>query len=152
MTPPAPGFIHRGQLAARSAKLAQFSACTVSRTLPGTQFPHQQRSSRSHRSRLLQLIDPERVKEIEREGGYSVIYASLATAHITSIWLWLAVIFTPIVRLVVWSRTTGLTAVGRILDAERKPMVALGYVTTLLILACGGTVWGIGRAMAAFAN
>ena len=74
-----------------------------------------------------------------------LIYASLVTSYLTCLWLILALIFTPIVRVLVWSRTTGLTAIGRVLDAEHKPMVALGYATALVILATGGIVWGVGR-------
>ncbi len=76
------------------------------------------------------------------------IRAGFATAYITSIWLWLALIFGPIVRFFVWSRHTGLTAVGRILDTQNKPFTALGYVTALLILLIGLGAWGTSQAVA----
>lgn len=53
MTPPSTGFKHRGELAAQSAKPARLSAYSVSWTLPGIQFPQQQRSSRIHRSEVI---------------------------------------------------------------------------------------------------
>lgn len=79
-----------------------------------------------------------------------ILIPGVATAFITSVWLWLALIFGPIVRLFVWSRRTGLTAVGRVLDAERRPFAALGYVTALLILVLGVSAWGVTQAIAAF--
>lgn len=98
-------------------------------------------------SMVFQLSEARQL-EFTRFGSATLMHASLATAYLTSIWLWLALIFTPIVRILVWSRTTGLTAIGRILDAQNKPMVALGYATALVILACGSLVWGVGHALA----
>ena len=85
------------------------------------------------------------------EDGIATFFlTAFATTFVTSAWLWLALICTPIVRFFVWSRRTGLTTFGRIFDAERKPFTALGYVTALLILIIGGSIWGVTKAMAAF--
>lgn len=73
----------------------------------------------------------------------AIFTASVATAYVTSIWLWLALTLGPVVRFLVWSRRTGLTAIGGFLDAERKPFTALGYVAALVILVAGTAIWGI---------
>ncbi len=77
-----------------------------------------------------------------------ILYSCLATAYITSVWLWLTIIFTPLARLIIWSRTTGLTAFGRIFDVARQPFTALGYLTALMIMATGGIIWGVTAAVA----
>ncbi|MFM1813309.1 MAG: hypothetical protein RLZ98_4 [Pseudomonadota bacterium] len=79
---------------------------------------------------------------------FTLLLASTATAYITSVWLWLALIFTPIARFLLWSRRTGLTFVGRVLDAQRRPFTALGYVMALMILIIGGGAWGVTKALA----
>lgn len=92
---------------------------------------------------------PEIVKDLYRDKEIAItIYAGLATAFITSIWLWMTALCAPLARAMIWSRTTGLTWFGRIFDTARQPFTALGYLTALFVLATGGLVSGIMQAMA----
>ena len=79
----------------------------------------------------------------------SVFGASLATAYITSLWLWLSVIFGPIARALVWSRTTGATFLGKLFDVEHRPFTALGYLTAFFVILSGSLIWGVTLALAA---
>ena len=73
-----------------------------------------------------------------------VLGAMLATSYITSLWLWLAVLGAPLARLLVWSRTSGLSSLGRFIDTENRPFTALGLLIALLILLTGSMIWGFG--------
>lgn len=75
--------------------------------------------------------------------------ACLVTSLTTSVWLWLALIFSPLFRAVAWSRSRGATLVGRIFDVDRAPIAALGYLTAAMILVAGALVWGADQAIAA---
>lgn len=65
----------------------------------------------------------------------------LATSYLTSIWLWLAVLFTPLSRLLLWSKIGGLTVIGRLFNVNQKPFTALGFIIALLILFVGTAIW-----------
>ena len=67
----------------------------------------------------------------------------LGTAYLTSLWLWLVVLLTPITRLLVWSHQGSLTALGRLFDVEAKPFTALGFLMALLILTIGTGIWAM---------
>lgn len=71
--------------------------------------------------------------------------ASAVSAYTSSIWLWMTLALAPIARVALWSRASGLSAIGRLLDAQKKPFTALGYVLALLILVAGVLVWGGAR-------
>ena len=64
----------------------------------------------------------------------ALLWASFITSHLTSIWLWIALIGAPIARFLMWSRKTGATMIGRWLNVTSQPFTALGYVLSTLIL------------------
>ena len=68
----------------------------------------------------------------------SFLLASVVTTFLTSIWLWLALLFTPLVRALVWSRSSGVTALGRAFDVRHKPFTTLGYLIAAVLLIIGG--------------
>ena len=76
------------------------------------------------------------------------LWAGLATAYLTSVWLWMTALYAPLARLLMWSRTTGLTWLGRLFDTRHQPFTALGYLTALMILITGGGIWLATSAMA----
>jgi hypothetical protein len=69
-----------------------------------------------------------------------MLYSTFLTMLMTSLWLWIALIFSPIIRLLVWSQVTGLTFVGMMFDVHRAPFAAMGYLCAFLILTVGGIV------------
>ena len=71
------------------------------------------------------------------------VSAMLATSYITSVWLWLVMLVTPVVRALLWSRTSGLSTLGRVINTQQKPFTALGYLMSLIIMIIGTTVWGL---------
>ncbi|MEL6316905.1 MAG: hypothetical protein AAFR16_04605 [Pseudomonadota bacterium] len=83
--------------------------------------------------------------------GDLFVATTVLTTFLTSVWLWLALVFTPLFRALAWSRTTGVTLLGRFFDVRRAPFAALGYVTAALILIGGLAVWSVERALAATA-
>jgi hypothetical protein len=86
--------------------------------------------------------------ELLPRGQRRLLYASATTTFVTSIWLWAALLLSPVFRLLVWAGGTGLTAVGFIFDVHRTPFAALGYLGALIVLALGGTIWGTGVVIA----
>lgn len=70
------------------------------------------------------------------------------TAYITSVWLWLALLFAPLARIALWSRTSGMTALGRVMNAQERPFTALGYLCAFMILIVGFAIWGVKTAFA----
>jgi TIR domain len=81
-------------------------------------------------------------------GQRRLLYGSAATTFVTSIWLWAALLLSPVFRLLVWVTGTGLTAVGFFFDVYRAPFAALGYLGALIILIVGSTIWGVGEIVA----
>jgi hypothetical protein len=82
-------------------------------------------------------------------GGRILLYSSFLTMFMTSLWLWIALLLSPIIRFLVWSRGTGLTFIGFIFDVHNAPFAAMGYLSAFLILVCGALVWGAGEVAAA---
>jgi hypothetical protein len=82
-------------------------------------------------------------------GGRILLYSSFLTMFMTSLWLWIALLLSPIIRLLVWSRGTGLTFIGFVFDVHNAPFAAMGYLSAFLILVCGALVWGAGEVAAA---
>ena len=82
-------------------------------------------------------------------GQQRLIYASAITTFMTTIWLWAALLLSPIVRLLVWAGGAGLTAIGFIFDVHNTPFAALGYLGALIVLVAGGCVWGASEAVSA---
>ena len=58
--------------------------------------------------------NPWGVKSYELQNKI-LIYSAFITMCMTSLWLWIALILSPVIRALVWSRFTGLTLVGFIL-------------------------------------
>lgn len=79
----------------------------------------------------------------------AVILASFITTYLTSIWLWLSLLFTPLFRLVALGASSQETLVGRFFNFHSAPIAALGYLTAAMILALGGAVWAIRVVVAA---
>jgi hypothetical protein len=75
-------------------------------------------------------------------GQQRLIYASAITTFMTTIWLWAALLLSPIVRLLVWAGGTGLTTIGFVFDVYNAPFAALGYLAALIILFAGSSAWG----------
>ena len=82
--------------------------------------------------------------------GQVVLVSSFLTTFITSIWLWLALLLTPVARVLTWSEKRGPTFFGRLANIRAAPVAALGAATALLILAFGVLIWGAGEAIALF--
>lgn len=71
-------------------------------------------------------------------------FASLVSAATTSVWLWLALALTPIMRFATWSSTAGRTWIGALMGVQNAPITALGYGAAILVLMIGGVIWGVG--------
>ena len=95
------------------------------------------------RQPYLELYRPES-SELLPIGQRRLLYASAATTFVTSIWLWAALLLSPVFRLIVWAGGTGLTAVGFVFDVHRAPFAALGYLGALMVLLTGGAIWSTG--------
>jgi hypothetical protein len=73
-------------------------------------------------------------------GQQRLIYISAITTFMTSIWLWTALMFTPIARVLFWAGGAGLTTIGIIFDVHTTPFAALGYLSALIVILSGGSV------------
>jgi hypothetical protein len=82
-------------------------------------------------------------------GQRRLLYASAVTTFVTSIWLWVALLLSPLFRLLVWASGTGLTLIGFIFDVQNAPFAALAYLGSLIVLTIGGTIWGVSECVAA---
>jgi len=71
--------------------------------------------------------------------------SGLVTAFITSIWLWMAVFIGPVARLFLWTRRSGLTALGRLFNGAEQPFTALGYIAAIFTLMLGVIGWSLTR-------
>ena len=69
------------------------------------------------------------------------VLPSVITTFLTTIWLVAAVVSAPALRAATWSRSTGLTMLGRFTDAARRPFTALGYAAALLIISLSLFSW-----------
>lgn len=96
----------------------------------------------------LDLYEPNS-SELFPVGHRRLLYSAAITTFLTSIWLWAALIFTPIVRILIWASGSGLTMLGIIFDVQRAPFAALGYLSSLITLIIGALVWGAGEVLAA---
>ena len=78
-------------------------------------------------------------------GSWNIVtltfYAGLATAYITSVWLWIAVLYAPIARFLLGSRAIEITWFGQLFETASRPVGALGYLIAILILVTGGIIW-----------
>jgi hypothetical protein len=99
----------------------------------------------------LDLYDPSS-PDLLPVGQRRLIYASAITTFMTSIWLWVALLLSPIVRLLVWVSGVGVTTVGFIFDVHRTPFAALGYLCALIVLLAGCSVWGTTEVLAALTH
>jgi hypothetical protein len=100
------------------------------------------------RQPYLELFSPGSPDLLQPPAQRRLLYASAATTFVTSIWLWAALLLSPIFRLLVWAGGRGLTAVGFFFDVYRMPFAALAYLGATIVLLVGGTVWGAGEVMA----
>jgi len=81
-----------------------------------------------------------------------MMYSSFLTMFMTSLWLWMALVLSPFVRVIIWSQFTGLTVIGYLFDVHRAPFAAMGYLCSFLILMTGTAVWGVGEVAAAISS
>lgn len=77
-----------------------------------------------------------------------LLYSSLITMFMTSLWLWIALLLAPVVRFIVWSRVTGLTLLGLIFDVHNAPFAAMAYLSAFIIMFLGGLTWGTREVLA----
>lgn len=77
---------------------------------------------------------------------------ALVTTFTTSAWLWLALIFAPIVRLVSLLRRHGVGVFSGMMGADARPIAPLGYVAAISIVAVGAGYQATTRANAANAG
>jgi hypothetical protein len=80
--------------------------------------------------------------ELLPTGQQRLIYASAMTTFMTSIWLWAALMFTPIIRVLIWTGGTSLTTIGLIFDVHTTPFAALGYLSAAIVVLTGSSAWG----------
>ncbi|MEM1410589.1 MAG: toll/interleukin-1 receptor domain-containing protein [Pseudomonadota bacterium] len=66
--------------------------------------------------------------------------AAFFTTCILSIWLWLVVLLAPLSRTLVGGSKAGMSLLGRLIDADGRPIAALGYLTSLFVIF-GGLVF-----------
>ena len=83
------------------------------------------------------------------QGDRVLIYSMFITMFMTSIWFWVALIVSPIIRFAVWSKVTGLTFLGFAFDVHRAPLTAMGYLSAFLILFAGTAFVGAEEVLAA---
>jgi TIR domain len=83
------------------------------------------------------------------QGDRVLLYSAFLTMFMTSLWLWIALLFSPIIRFLVWSRMTGLTFIGFVFDVHNAPFAAMGYLSAFLILVVGALMWGATEVIAA---
>lgn len=69
------------------------------------------------------------------------VLPSVITTFLTTIWMVAALVSAPGLRATAWSRTTGLTMLGRFADAARRPFTSLGYAAAILIVGLSLIVW-----------
>jgi hypothetical protein len=82
-------------------------------------------------------------------GQQRLLIASGITTFMTTIWLWAVLLLSPVVRLMVWAGSAGLTTVGFIFDVHNTPFAAIGYLGALIVLLAGSCVWGASEVFAA---
>lgn len=82
--------------------------------------------------------------EALNEWSKVLLYGSFLTTFMTSIWLWLALIFGPLVRALASTHTNALVLVGLLFDVYRTPFTAIGYISAVAILIIGTSVSVIG--------
>ncbi|MEL6318645.1 MAG: formylglycine-generating enzyme family protein, partial [Pseudomonadota bacterium] len=75
------------------------------------------------------------------------LFIAFVTTFTTSVWLWLALLFAPLFRLMSWSRGAGLSMMGRLFNVRARPIAALGYLTAALIVTVGGAGAWAGKAL-----
>ncbi len=69
--------------------------------------------------------------------------AMLGTSFITTIWLWLVLLITPLARILLWSKRSGLSKVGNFINTDQKPFTALGFLSSFLIMLIGTAIWAV---------
>ncbi|MEL6317453.1 MAG: SUMF1/EgtB/PvdO family nonheme iron enzyme, partial [Pseudomonadota bacterium] len=86
---------------------------------------------------------------LDGDGAVSAtsLFIAFVTTFTTSVWLWLALFFAPLFRLLSWSRGQGLSLVGRLFNVRARPIAALGYVTAVLIMVVGAAGAWAGQAL-----
>ncbi|MEM1149917.1 MAG: toll/interleukin-1 receptor domain-containing protein [Pseudomonadota bacterium] len=67
--------------------------------------------------------------------------AATATTYLTSVWLWLVLLFGPASRALLWSKKKGPTLLGKVLGVQRHPFRALGATIALLTTIFGGAAF-----------
>ena len=63
-----------------------------------------------------------------------LIVTAFATTYMTSVWLWVVVIFGPIARLFFWEQDRGPRRLGHLLNVQRHPFRALGALVSILFI------------------
>jgi hypothetical protein len=87
--------------------------------------------------------------EILPPGQQRLLVASAMTTFMTSIWLWAALLLSPVVRLIIWAGSAGLTTIGFIFDVHNTPFAAIGYLGALIVIMAGSCAWGASAVFAA---
>ncbi len=73
---------------------------------------------------------------LTREASLSTtsLLIAFVTTFITSVWLWFALFFAPLFRILAWRRGHVASLFGRLLNAQARPIAALGYGAAALII------------------
>ncbi len=78
----------------------------------------------------------------------TALLIAFVTTFTTSAWLWFALLFAPVVRLLSWTRRRGLSALGAAVDTRARPIAPLGYVAAGVILGLGAAAAEVTQALA----
>jgi hypothetical protein len=95
----------------------------------------------------LNIYQPDSPELLPR-GQRVLLYSAFITTFLPSIWLWAALMLSPIVRLFTWATGSGLTLLGVVFDVHKYPFAVLGYLGASVIFLIGGLVWGAGEMIA----
>ncbi|MEL6317577.1 MAG: TIR domain-containing protein, partial [Pseudomonadota bacterium] len=69
------------------------------------------------------------------------------TTFTTSAWLWFALLFAPLVRLLSWTRRSGLSWLGAAVNTRQRPIAPLGYAAASLFLIGGAAITEVADAL-----
>lgn len=83
-------------------------------------------------------------------GGRRLLYSCAATALLASIWIWVALLFGTVFKVIGAMRGQSFMLLAFAFDVERAPFSALGYLSSMLIMAVGVAVWGTTEVLASF--
>jgi hypothetical protein len=86
--------------------------------------------------------------QLFNQGSRLLLYVSFATHFMASVWLWAALLLSPLLRGLALTRGAGLVMVAAVFDVHRAPFTALGYLCSMTAIGLGLIVWGVGEAVA----